>query len=62
MKYEIGEIVYLVTDPEQHARIITGINIRKSGVQYELAFETSASWHYDFEMSRERDIIKATSN
>lgn len=60
-EFEIGETVYLKTDTEQHPRIITGINITENGVIFRIMFVTTESWHYGFEMSKDRDIIKATS-
>lgn len=60
--YDIGEFVYLKTDHEQKQGIITQICIKgRSLVAYEITFGQNPSWHYDFEMTKERDIIKATS-
>ena len=50
-KYEIEEFAYLVTDPEQHKRIVTRIIISKCGIVYELCFGAAVSEHYDFEIS-----------
>lgn len=59
-KYEIGQTVYLVTDEEQHARLITAIKIcPKESVLYELTKETQSALHYDFEISAEKDLINA---
>ncbi len=55
----IGQTVYLRTDAEQRERIVTGINIRQTGINYALSFTTDESWHYDFEISNEKDILKA---
>jgi len=60
--FSIGDHVYLKTDVEQLMRIITAICINVSGAKYLLSYNTSDSWHYDFEFTAERDIIKATSN
>lgn len=62
VSFTIGDGVYLKTDPEQVMRIVTGINIRMSGVTYCLAYCTSDSWHYEIEITLNRDIVKATSN
>lgn len=59
--FEIGDMVYLKTDMEQHSRIVTGINIRENGILFCLMFTTTESWHYGFELTKERDVIKATS-
>lgn len=58
--YEIGDTVYLKTDLDQLERIITEILIKPGCVVYLVVFETSASWHYDFELSLDKDIMKTT--
>ena len=63
MKYKIGDIVYLKTDLDQVERIVTGITIRpNNSFSYCLAFDTIETWHYDIEMSTEKDILKITTN
>lgn len=63
LEFEIGELVYLKTDIEQIQRIITGINIKPLGaVLYNLACGTDETNHYGIEITRDRDIIMATSN
>lgn len=59
IRFDIGDKVYLVTDSEQCERLVTGINIRQNGVSYAISHVTNESYHYDFEISKERDIIKA---
>lgn len=61
LHFDIGDSVYLKTDLEQCERLVTGINIRQNGISYALSHLTNESYHYDFEISKERDIIKATS-
>lgn len=61
LHFDIGDSVYLKTDPEQAERLVTGINIRQNGISYALSHLTNESYHYDFEISKERDIIKVTS-
>ena len=58
--FGIGDSVYLKTDPEQEERLVTGINVRQNGITYAVSRLTDETWHYDFEISKERDIIKAT--
>lgn len=58
----LGEEVYLKTDREQQKRIVTQITERDGGWIFNLSLNTSDSWHYGFEISKERDIILATSN
>jgi hypothetical protein len=62
LHFDIGDSVYLRTDPEQAERLVTGINVRESGISYAVTCGTNESWHYAFEMTKERDIIKATSS
>lgn len=58
-KYDFGDIVYLVTDGEQLPRIVTSIKIFKNGeLLYLLSCGVSASDHYDFEMTKEKDYTK----
>lgn len=61
LRFDIGDSVYLKTDPEQCERLVTGINIRQNGVSYALSHLTNESYHYDFEITKERDVIKAMS-
>jgi len=62
LHFDIGDSVYLKTDNEQCERLVTGINIRESGISYAVSCGTDESWHYAFEMTKERDIVKATSS
>ena len=59
-KYNLGDIVYLKTDTEQYARIVTGILIRNGNcILYYLSQSTMESTHYDYEISVEvNEIIK----
>lgn len=62
-KYDIGELVFLKTDTEQLERIVYAIEIRSTGLLYSLCCGTTTSHHYDFEINRDKDIIKCfTSN
>ena len=61
-KFSIGEQVYLKTDLDQVERFITGITIRQGSIQYALAFDETESWHYDFEIDTDKDIMKVTTN
>jgi len=60
--FRMGQIVYLKTDNEQLARMITGFTVRPTGIAYLLTVGTTETAHYDIEISDTRDIIKATSN
>lgn len=59
-KYNIGDIVYLITDEDSFPRIVNGIQLSpNNGILYRLACGTNETWHYDFEMSTEKiNVIK----
>lgn len=57
-KYDLGDIVYLITDPDQLERMVTGIRIRPSGVIYSITHSTLETDHYDIELSSKKDMIK----
>jgi hypothetical protein len=55
-EYNIEDVVYLKTDPDQRMRIVTAIKLTRNGsLTYELSHTTYTSWHYDFEFSRTKD-------
>lgn len=59
MGYSFGDIVFLKTDPEQLERIVTGIMLRPSGaVLYDLSCGMHSSYHYEFEISGDKDLLK----
>lgn len=60
--YNIGDEVYLKTDTDQIQRLIVGIWITQNSVKYEVACSISTSWHFDFEMSREKDVLLSITN
>lgn len=60
-QFDLGDSVYLRTDFDQYERLVTGVNIREGGVSYCLACGPNESWHYAFEITRERDLMKSTS-
>ena len=59
-EFDCGTIVYLKTDPEQYARIVTGMNIRgtEKSVVYLVSFIASETEHYSYELSKEKDPLK----
>ena len=61
-KYDIGDVVFLITDPDQHPRIITSISVRpQNNIVYEMACGGNSTDHYDLEFTYDRDIVKATT-
>ena len=63
LEFHIGQTVYLKTDEDQLARMVTGIFLRpNNSVSYCLTLGTNETYHYGIEIDEERDIVKATSN
>ena len=56
-QFNLGQIVYLISDHESHQRIVTGIEVNPVGLLYRLVFGTTESWHFDMEISNEKGII-----
>lgn len=56
-KYEIGQIVYLVTDPEQVPRMVTQVIVSPTGVFYKLAQGTVDGDYYEIEISAEKTFV-----
>ena len=57
--FELETMVYLKTDPEQLERMITGICVREKGlISYEVSCGERTGWHYGFELTSEKDVIK----
>ncbi|MGL4337815.1 MAG: hypothetical protein ACRCST_13060 [Turicibacter sp.] len=61
-EFEIGELIFLKTCKDQVPRIITGILVRKKSHVYYISNGENESAHYDFEISREKDVKLATTN
>lgn len=53
--FEVGEFVYLITDPDQHKRVVCGIILRPTGLLYEVCHSVQTTIHYGFELSKEKD-------
>ena len=58
-KYEIGAIVFLKTDSEQLERIVTSIQVNPGELIYRLNCGAIETWHYEFELCREKDLLKS---
>lgn len=61
-KFKIGDTVYLQTDIDQQKRLITGINLRVNSIVYLLSCGTVESYHYDFEISNEINVLITSTN
>jgi hypothetical protein len=56
-KFNIEQIVFLKTDPEQLPRIVYSIQVLKDRLMYQLACGVQASSHTAFEISAEKDVL-----
>jgi hypothetical protein len=62
-QYNFGDVVYLKTDTEQKPRIVVSIEIFSDGEHiYKLNQCNMASWHYEMELSTEKDVLLCTTN
>ena len=61
-KFNIGDVVFLKTDIDQYERMVCGILIRPDGIQYAITLGDTENWHYDIEISKQKDILKTTTN
>ena len=55
-EFQIGDLVYLKTDPEQRQRIVTGILTRPTSLIYYVSLGDNETIHYDIEISKEQNI------
>jgi len=55
-KFEIGQTVYLITDEDQKPRLVLSIKVNKYDLIYELTSGSNNSYHYDFEISDEKQL------
>ena len=61
--FQIGEIVYFVTDVEQRMLIVTGILIRQNGISYEVSHNGDSTWINPIEISKDKnDLLKFSDN
>lgn len=62
LQFDLEQLVYLKTDKEQNARMVTAIQLRPNrNVLYYLALGTSESCHYGVEITEEKDILLSVS-
>lgn len=57
-KFNIGQRIYLDTDPEQYERIITGILITQGDIIYRVVCGDVETYHFEFELSKEKKLIE----
>lgn len=59
--FDIAQSVFLKTDKAQNECIVTGIMVRPNQVLlYELSCGSLSSFHYEFELTAEKDVLKST--
>lgn len=57
-KYNIGDVVYLKTDPEQYPSIVTGILLKPDNlIMYEISGYDDVSYRYDFELTIDKNLL-----
>ena len=56
-KFNIGDHVYIITDPEQMKGIITAIIISSKDVIYQVSRDTHSERFFDFELSYDKDKL-----
>ena len=52
--FEIGQTVYIVTDPDQYARIVTGYTVRKHLIYYLVSLVDNEKQFEDYELTTEK--------
>tara|TARA_R110001606_G_scaffold141208_1_gene280353 strand:+ start:753 stop:956 length:204 start_codon:yes stop_codon:yes gene_type:complete len=60
--YKITDTVYLKTDTEQKKRIVAGILVRDTHLVYYLRCGNDETSHYNYEVSKEIDVLITSSN
>lgn len=61
-KFDIGDLVYCITDKEQQPRLITVIQITQSGLKYFADHGPDGNYYYDFQLSLDKNIMLTSTN
>jgi len=61
-EFNLGDIVYLITDTEQLPRMVTGILFTADHIEYYLTSGTDETKHLAIEINSDRDILITTNN
>lgn len=56
--YEIGDVVYFITDKEQNQYVVTGYIVRQTRTTYIVSHNGDEKYAYEFELSDEKDLSK----
>lgn len=61
-KFKFGQTVYLRTDKDQQPRMVTKMQVNPNlSITYELSCGIQDTWHFEIEISEERDALLAVS-
>lgn len=55
--FALKQVVYLVTDTDQRAGLITAIKVTVNGLMYEVTIGFDADYYYDFEIQENKAFI-----
>lgn len=53
-KFNIGQLVYLKTDPDHLARVVCRFTVAPTGITYALNCGSLESFHFDFEITEDK--------
>jgi hypothetical protein len=56
LPFDMFEKVYLLTDPEQRPRLVTGYRITPNEIFVQLSMGTECSEHYHQEITQEKNV------
>jgi hypothetical protein len=57
-KFNIGDIVYFVTDEKQSPHMVVGVLVTMNGTyRYQLSQRTTIDWGYECELAIEKDVL-----
>lgn len=55
--YNVGDLVYLRTDPDQSPRLVIAVLIYEGHTKYGVVRGVEESWHYPIEIAKDRNIL-----
>ena len=62
-KFDYGQLVYIKTDIQQDARQVIGVQgTADGGILIKLTIDGDVSWHYECEISEDKDTLLAMNN
>ncbi len=56
--FDIGDEVYLKTDPKKETRLVACYLVTQNGVKYNISHMTTSDYFYDFELIKKDDLTK----